>query len=76
MVRRSNNDDQPLVKSNVMAVVGLSANAVFVAYLVFQAWTGPEKMRVWALVGAVGLALLTCTVAWERFGKRRWRRRN
>ena len=71
MAWRSNNDDQPLVKSNVVAAVGLSANAVFVAYLVFHAWAGPEKMRIWAMVGAVGLALLTGTVAWGRFGKRR-----
>jgi hypothetical protein len=60
-----------LVKSNVVAAGGLSANAVFVAYLVFYAWAEPEKMRMWAMVGAVSLALLTGTVAWERFGKRR-----
>ena len=59
-----------MVKSNVTAAVGLLANAVFVVYLIFQAWVGPEKMRVWALVGAAGLTLLTGVVARERFGKR------
>ena len=71
MASRSNNDDQPLIKSNGAAAVALSANAVFVAYLVFQAWAGPEDMRMWAILGAGGLALLTGTVAWARFGKRR-----
>lgn len=64
------NDEQPLIKSNVVAAIALSANAILAAYFVFQAWSGPEEWRVEAIAAATGLALLAGTVAWSRFGKR------
>ena len=70
MAKRGSGDEQPLIRSQVAAAVALSANAVVAAYFGFQAWAGPAEWRPESIVAATGLALLTGTVAWARFGKR------